>query len=73
MPPSTRRQVPPVPSALIRDNPVNGRKAFYVGSARVRDRGACPPPEARALLRELREAATRPEIVYRHRWQVGIW
>ena len=30
-----------------------------------------PTAEARALLRELREAATRPELVYTHRWQVG--
>ena len=63
-------QVPPVHQALVRANPVNGRKAFYVGSH------ACEivemaTDEARALLRELREAATRPERVYTHRWRVG--
>jgi len=63
-------QVPPVHQALVRANPVNGRKAFYVGSH------ACEivemaTDEARALLSELREAATRPERVYTHRWRVG--
>ncbi len=30
-----------------------------------------PTDEARALLRQLREEATRPPLVYRHRWQPG--
>jgi alpha-ketoglutarate-dependent taurine dioxygenase len=30
-----------------------------------------PTDEARALLRELLEAATRPELVYTHRWAPG--
>jgi alpha-ketoglutarate-dependent 2,4-dichlorophenoxyacetate dioxygenase len=70
MPPEHAAQVPPVRQALIRDNPANGRKAFYVGSHASEIVGM-PTAEARALLRELREAATRPEIVYTHRWQVG--
>ena len=70
MPPEHAAQVPPVRQALIRDNPVNGRKAFYVGSHACEIVGMLTA-EARALLRELREAATRPEIVYTHRWQVG--
>jgi alpha-ketoglutarate-dependent 2,4-dichlorophenoxyacetate dioxygenase len=63
-------QVPPVPQALVRANPVNGRKAFYVGSHACEIVGM-PTAEARGLLRELLEAATRPELVYRHRWTVG--
>ncbi|HEU4440286.1 MAG TPA: TauD/TfdA family dioxygenase [Methylomirabilota bacterium] len=69
-PPDHAAQVPPVRQALVRANPVNGRKGFYVGSHACEIVGM-PTAEARALLRELREAATRPELVYTHRWQVG--
>jgi len=70
LPPEHAAQVPPVRQALVRTNPVNGRKAFYVGSHAC-EIGGMPTAEARALLRELRLAATRPELVYTHRWQVG--
>ena len=70
MPADHAAQVPPVRQALVRVNPVNGRRAFYVGSHACEIVGM-PTTEARALLRELREAATRPELVYTHRWQVG--
>lgn len=70
LPPEHAAQVPPVRQALVRVNPVNGRKAFYVGSHACEIVGM-PTPKARALLRELREAATRAELVYTHRWRVG--
>jgi alpha-ketoglutarate-dependent 2,4-dichlorophenoxyacetate dioxygenase len=70
MPSEHAAQVPPVYQALVRVNPANGRKAFYVGSHACEIPGM-PTEEARALLRELREACTRPELVYTHRWQVG--
>jgi alpha-ketoglutarate-dependent 2,4-dichlorophenoxyacetate dioxygenase len=70
LPPDHAAQVPPVRQALVRANPANGRKAFYVGSHACEIVGM-PTAEARALLRELREAATRPELVYTHRWRVG--
>jgi len=69
-PPDHAAQVPPVRQALVRVNPANGRKAFYVGSHACEIVGI-QTAEARALLRELREAATRPELVYTHRWRVG--
>jgi alpha-ketoglutarate-dependent 2,4-dichlorophenoxyacetate dioxygenase len=55
---------------MVRVNPVNGRKAFYVGSHACEIEGL-PTAEARAILRELRESATRPDLVYTHRWRVG--
>jgi alpha-ketoglutarate-dependent 2,4-dichlorophenoxyacetate dioxygenase len=70
LPPEHAAQVPPVHQALVRVNPRNGRKAFYVGSHACEIVGM-PTDEARALLRELREAATRPERVYTHRWRVS--
>ena len=70
MPADHAAQVPPVRQALVRTNPINGRKAFYVGSHACEIVGL-PTAEARALLRDLREIATRPDLVYTHRWQVG--
>ena len=70
LPPEHAAQVPPVRQALVRANPANGRKAFYVASHACEIVGM-PTEEARALLRELREAATRHELVYTHRWRVG--
>ena len=70
MPPDHAAQVPPVRQAMVRANPVHGRKAFYVGSHACEIEGL-PTAGARALLRELREAATRSDLVYTHRWRVG--
>jgi alpha-ketoglutarate-dependent 2,4-dichlorophenoxyacetate dioxygenase len=70
LPPEHAAQVPPVPQALVRTNPVNGRKAFYVASHACEIVGM-PTAAARLLLRELLERATRPDLVYTHRWQAG--
>jgi alpha-ketoglutarate-dependent 2,4-dichlorophenoxyacetate dioxygenase len=70
LPPDHAAQVPPVPQALVRANPSNGRKAFYVGSHACEIVGM-PTEEARALLRDLLGAATRPELIYTHRWASG--
>jgi alpha-ketoglutarate-dependent 2,4-dichlorophenoxyacetate dioxygenase len=70
LPPEHAAQVPPVPQALVRANPRHGRKAFFVGSHACEIVGL-PTGEARALLRDLLQRATRPELVYAHRWQAG--
>ena len=70
LPPEHAAQVPPVPQALVRVNPRNGRRAFFVGSHACEILGM-PTDEARALLRDLLERATRPDNVYTHRWRVG--
>lgn len=64
------RRFPPVPQAMVRINPVNGRKALYVGShaSHVRE---LPEEQGRALLAELLEFATRDAFTYMHTWQVG--
>jgi len=63
-------QVPPVPQALVRANPVNGRKAFFVASHACEIVGM-PTEAARTLLRELLDGATTADLVYTHRWQPG--
>jgi len=63
-------QVPPVPQALVRTNPVNGKKAFFVASHACEILGM-PTDEARALIRDLLDRATGPEMIYTHRWRPG--
>ena len=68
-------EVPPVEQALVRTNPVNGRKALLLGSHASHIVG-WPVEEGRALLKELLAFATRPRFRYRHRWRVDdllIW
>lgn len=70
LPPEDAAQVPPVPQALVRINPANGRKAFFVASHACEILGM-PTDEARKLIRDLLTRATAPEMVYTHRWQPG--
>src|SRR5256712_1983014 len=66
--PEHEKGLPPVRQALVRTNPVNGRKAVYVGSHAWYVEGM-PDQESRRLLDELLAHATRPESVYTHRWR----
>ncbi len=64
------KRFPPVPQALVRANPKNGRKALYVGShaSHIRE---LPEDEGRALLAELLAHATQEGFTYMHHWQVS--
>jgi alpha-ketoglutarate-dependent taurine dioxygenase len=61
--PEDAAQVPSVPQALVRANPANGRKAFFVASHACEILGM-PTDQARALIRELlgRATASRPPL-----------
>lgn len=61
-------EVPPVPQSLVRQNPVNGRKALYLGSHASHILNM-PVDEGRALLRELLEHTTHDRFLYTHKWQ----
>lgn len=56
---------------VIMRHPESGREALYVSPANSRYIVGLPPDESDALLQELFDHATRPELVYRHDWQVG--
>jgi alpha-ketoglutarate-dependent taurine dioxygenase len=59
----------------VRQNPVTGERNVFVGS-HVKEVEGMPDDEARPLIKRLIAEVTRPESVYRHRWQVGdfvIW
>ena len=68
--PEQEAALPPVKQALVRVNPVTGRKAIYLGSHASYILGL-PVDESRRLLRELLEHATQPRFVFQHRWRVG--
>jgi alpha-ketoglutarate-dependent 2,4-dichlorophenoxyacetate dioxygenase len=60
---------------LIRTNPVNGRKNFYVGSHAQEIEGM-PREAARALLDEITAFCTQPQFCYSHPWRkhdLVIW
>lgn len=70
-----KRETPPVPHAVVRTNPANGRKNYFAGAhaSHIRD---WPIEEGRALLRELTDIATRPRYTHSHSWRdhdLVIW
>jgi alpha-ketoglutarate-dependent 2,4-dichlorophenoxyacetate dioxygenase len=66
--PEQEAALPPVRHPLVRANPVNGRKAIFIGSHASHLEGM-PVPEGRALLKRLLEHTTGPDCVYQHRWK----
>lgn len=58
----------PVRQRLVRTHPVTGRKSLYL-SAHIGKIIGWPTPEARILIQDLTEDATRPEFVYTHQWE----
>jgi alpha-ketoglutarate-dependent 2,4-dichlorophenoxyacetate dioxygenase len=67
---SERQQFAPVRQRLVRRHPVSGRLSLFL-SSHIGVIEGMPTPEARALLRDLMEHATRPQLVHSHRWEVG--
>jgi len=73
--PNHAASLPPVEHRLVRTNPVNGRKAYYVGS-HARSIVGYSGIESRRLIDDLLAQATIPDRIYTHQWQVGdtvIW
>jgi alpha-ketoglutarate-dependent 2,4-dichlorophenoxyacetate dioxygenase len=55
---------------LVRTNPVNGRKALYVGAHAQEIVGLSPEAGAQ-LIDELTAYCTQPQYVYSHHWRDG--
>ena len=66
--PEERVTFRPVRQRLVRTHPVTGRKSLYLASHAGGIVG-WPMPEARALLRDLTEHATRSQFVHVHKWR----
>ncbi len=70
-----RAVYPPVRHRLVRANPVNGRRALFLGAHASHVEGM-PVDEGRALLKTLLEHMTQPRFCYRHDWREGdlvVW
>ena len=65
-----RRALPPVRWRLNWRNPANDRRALYVASHAYAIDGM-DERDARQLLAQLLDEATRREFVYRHKWRQG--
>jgi alpha-ketoglutarate-dependent 2,4-dichlorophenoxyacetate dioxygenase len=70
-----RAEYPPVRHPLVRTNPVNGRRALFLGAHASHIVGL-PMDEGRMLLKALLDHVTQPQFCYRHEWQEGdliVW
>ena len=65
-----REALPPVRWRMTWRNPRNGRVALYIASHACAVEGL-GDSDARALLDELIAVASRPELIYQHRWRTG--
>ena len=63
-----QRTFAPVRQRLVRTHPVTGRKSLFL-SSHIGTIVGWPMPEARCLIRDLIEHATRREFVHAHVWQ----
>jgi alpha-ketoglutarate-dependent 2,4-dichlorophenoxyacetate dioxygenase len=68
--PNHAASLPPIEHRLVRANPANGRKNYYVGS-HARSIIGLSGIESRKLIDDLLAQATRSEDVYGHQWQAG--
>lgn len=73
--PNHAASLPPVMHRLVRQNPANGRKNYYVGP-HARSIPGWSGMDSRRLLDDLNERTTEPQAVYAHHWREGdtvIW
>lgn len=73
--PNHAASLPPIEQKLVRTNPGNGEKNYYVGS-HARSIVGWSGIESRKLIDDLLERATRPNDIYAHYWKIGdtvIW
>ncbi|MFT5174381.1 MAG: taurine dioxygenase [Gammaproteobacteria bacterium] len=66
-----REAFPPVQHPLVRTHPGTGRKCLYVMRDDCTGIVGMDDDEAQLLIAALADHITRPEYVYRHRWQPG--
>jgi taurine dioxygenase len=69
--PEQRAKTPPVEHPMVRTHPVTGRKALYVNPGFTTRILGMAHEESQPILDFLSRHSTRPEFIYRHRWQVG--
>ncbi len=66
--PAQEKGLAPVRQALVRANPVNGKRSIYIGAHAWYIEGM-PYDESRRLLDDLLAHTVQPENVYQHHWR----
>lgn len=66
-----KKQTPDVIHPVVLVHPFSGRKSLFINEGFTVGIVGMPDDEAQTLLRELYDHTTRPEFIYRHKWQVG--
>lgn len=69
--PAQRAAFPPVAHPMVRTHPFTGRKCLYVMRDDCTGIEGMDTETAQLLIAALADHITRPEFVYRHRWQPG--
>ncbi|WP_374631225.1 TauD/TfdA dioxygenase family protein [Ferrovibrio sp.] len=69
--PEQLAQVAPVSHPIVRVHPETGRKALFVSEGFAARIEGLPEGESDELLKFLFAHSTRPEFLYRHKWQPG--
>ena len=64
-------KTPDVTHALVQTHPTSGARTLYLDPSTMVGIEGMDQPEARSLLDELIQHATRPEFVYSHDWRPG--
>jgi taurine dioxygenase len=64
-------ETPDIAHPIVRTHPYTGRKSLYVTAGECVGIEGMPEDEAVDLIAELDTHCTRPEFLYRHKWQVG--
>ena len=70
-----RAEYPPVRHPLLRTNPLNGKRALFLGAHASHVVGMTIE-DGRTLLKQLLDHMTQPQFCYRHEWMEGdlvIW
>ncbi|MGE4045734.1 MAG: TauD/TfdA dioxygenase family protein, partial [Acetobacteraceae bacterium] len=74
--PALLAQRPPSTHPLVRTHPETGRKALYIGRARMDHIMGMDREEGHRLIDDLLEHSIQPQFQYRHKWRQGdvvIW
>lgn len=65
------QKTPPVAQPMVYTHPVTGKKSMFLDPTTTIGVEGMSDEEGIALVDRLRDACTRPDQVYKHRWQVG--
>jgi taurine dioxygenase len=64
-----RRKAPPVVHPIVRTHPASKRKSLFIGDMVIEEVLGVSIAEGQQLIKDLLAHSTKPDVIYRHRWQ----